>query len=385
MVASLAALALPPLPEFHLASLPPIADDALKLTVFTHSSWHRSIRNAQALRPDYQLPGDYEKLEHVGDTIMGAMVTLLLQDLYPNLPSGSATMLKAHLVSNETLAQICKREGLMENLRAAPSTLYTVQGQVKAQASVFEAYIAGVFYDFICSPVPGGYNDDDMSVRVTVDGESARDDLSSYGMVLDEAKSVDLHQEEGSANGDSTPPADRLRSFASRTSRAPSRAASVTPATDAVESLYQPTAPPTRLPPLDDPRLRTNGQAMDYVAHFFRPLFTPVAHFAFKFMREKAEELENTKGARGTDEPLDDALTAGAAAGLNTYCMQVERQMPQYSYMSKDTDTWECECIVNINGAQYASAAMRRTKKAAMGVAAWKIGKQLGLGWARVE
>jgi hypothetical protein len=95
-------------------------------------------------------------------------------------------MLKAHLVNNETLAQLCQRKGLMESIRAAPSALYTVQGQTKAQASIFEAYIAGVFYDFLRSPTPGGYNDDGMSVMVTLDGESTRDDASADGMVVDE-------------------------------------------------------------------------------------------------------------------------------------------------------------------------------------------------------
>lgn len=95
-------------------------------------------------------------------------------------------MLKAHLVNNETLAQLCVRYGIMDSLRAAPSTLHTIKGQVKAQASVFEAYIAGVYYDFLTSPVPGGYDGDDQSIMVTLDGESTRDDASTCGMVIDE-------------------------------------------------------------------------------------------------------------------------------------------------------------------------------------------------------
>jgi hypothetical protein len=147
--------------------------------------------------------------------------------------------------------------------------------------------------------------------------------------------------------------------------------------------MYQPMASPTRLPPLLDMRERTNGQAMDYVSHFFRPMFTPVAHFAFDFMRTKAEELENTKGTRGTDEPLYDSLTTGATAGLNTFCMQEMRQMPDYSYTPKDVNLWECVCVVHVHGEQYTSVAVRSTKKTAMAVSAWKIGKQLGLNWAR--
>lgn len=124
---------------------------------------------------------------------------------------------------------------------------------------------------------------------------------------------------------------------------------------------------------------------MDYVEHFFRPVFTPVAHFAVNFMREKAKELENMKDAGGTDEPLHGSVTIGATAGLNTYCMQVEGQMPQYVFTAKDISLWECVCTVRINGGQYQSVSVRNTKKASMNVAAWKIGKQLGLSWARDE
>lgn len=94
----LSALALPPLPQFHLPRLPPIADPTLSQTTVTHSSVHQAARNPQSLdlgpatRPD-----DYEKLEHVGDGILGALVTLLLQDLYPQLPPGTATVRNAFL------------------------------------------------------------------------------------------------------------------------------------------------------------------------------------------------------------------------------------------------------------------------------------------------
>lgn len=95
-------------------------------------------------------------------------------------------MLKAHLVNNETLAQLCVRYKIMDGLIAADATRYTLKGQIKAQASIFEAYIAGTFYDFLGSDLPGGYDDDNQSTMVTYDGESARDNASAYGMVIDE-------------------------------------------------------------------------------------------------------------------------------------------------------------------------------------------------------
>ncbi|KLT44472.1 ribonuclease III [Cutaneotrichosporon oleaginosum] len=303
-MASLAAIALPALPQFDVPSLPPIADKALRLSATTHSSYHQTPRNAQSLDLDYQLPEDYEKLEHIGDSVLGTLVTLLLQDLYPNLPAGSTTMLKAHLVKNETLAQISVRQDLMSQLRAAPSAVYTVRGQIKAQASVFEAHIAAVFFDFLRSPTPGGYMDDKRAL------------------------------------------------------------------------------PSTQLPPLPDMRLRTNGQALDYVGHFFRPIFTPIAEFAYAFMATKAEELRNTQHDGGVDEPDFDGLTSGAAASLNTFCMRTVGRIPEYNYIPLDVNAWECECVVVLKGARYVTTAVRSSKKAAMGVAAWKIGKLLNLDWA---
>jgi hypothetical protein len=60
--------------------------------------------------------------------------------------------------------------------------------QVKVRASVLEAYIAAVFYDFLISEVPGAYevdavsDDDTVSCAgATADNESVRDDITEVG------------------------------------------------------------------------------------------------------------------------------------------------------------------------------------------------------------
>lgn len=45
----------------------------------------------------------------------------------------------------------------MDRLIAAPAAYLTAVMQTKVQASMFEAYIAGVFYDFLVSECPGAY------------------------------------------------------------------------------------------------------------------------------------------------------------------------------------------------------------------------------------
>lgn len=82
----------------------------------------------------------------------------------------------------------------MDRLVANQAALYTVKTQTKVQASVFEAYIAGVFYDFLVSEIPGGYDEDDRSIVVTVDGESTRDDASMFAMSVDEVGNKNARQ-----------------------------------------------------------------------------------------------------------------------------------------------------------------------------------------------
>ena len=60
-------------------------------------------------------------------------------------------MLKGQLVSNAILAQVSERYGLPALLRTDPGAQYIVRKQVKAQASVFEAWVAGVYYTVLDS------------------------------------------------------------------------------------------------------------------------------------------------------------------------------------------------------------------------------------------
>ncbi|PRQ78189.1 hypothetical protein AAT19DRAFT_9257 [Rhodotorula toruloides] len=85
---------------------------------------------------------DYERLEHVGDALLGAEVTLLVHKLFPRLVIGIRTLVKATLVSNQTLAIISSRLGFPSQLRAAAAQLYQLRINPLVQASMFEAYLA---------------------------------------------------------------------------------------------------------------------------------------------------------------------------------------------------------------------------------------------------
>lgn len=104
------------------------------------------------------------------------------------LASDITQTLKDCLIANATLAQLSSRYSLPDRIIAAPAALYTTRTQVKVRASVLEAYIAAVFYDFLISEVPGAYQVDDASeddtvscAGATADNESVRDDITEVG------------------------------------------------------------------------------------------------------------------------------------------------------------------------------------------------------------
>lgn len=88
-----------------------------------------------------------ERLEFLGDAILGTVVCEMLYHRFPEEPEGEMTRLKSALVSRRTCANISQRldlahcllvgKGLLSHERIPPSIL----------AAVFEALIAGVYLD----------------------------------------------------------------------------------------------------------------------------------------------------------------------------------------------------------------------------------------------
>lgn len=79
------------LPVFPLPPLPAIEDPELLKQVFTHSSLFEYSRGVFE-EPEDRPARHYEKLEHVGDSILGMIVTTWLHELRPNLTCGTATV-----------------------------------------------------------------------------------------------------------------------------------------------------------------------------------------------------------------------------------------------------------------------------------------------------
>lgn len=79
------------LPVFALPPLPEIKDEAALKQIFTHLSLFQKVKY-KFEDPEDDLAKHYEKIEHVGDSILGMIVTTWLHEIKPGLTPGTATV-----------------------------------------------------------------------------------------------------------------------------------------------------------------------------------------------------------------------------------------------------------------------------------------------------
>src|SRR6266849_4982358 len=119
------------------------ADPTLLTTAFTHVS---------ALKPARKRGDSYQRLEFLGDHVLGLVVSDMLYRAFPNADEGELSKRLADLVRKESCADVAKSLGLFDDIKL---------GQVGASASarlrksvlgdICEAVIGAVFLD-------GGYS-----------------------------------------------------------------------------------------------------------------------------------------------------------------------------------------------------------------------------------
>ena len=86
--------------QFHNITL---LQKALTHSSYANERWHDALKSN-------------ERLEFLGDSILGMVVAENLYRLYPNWPEGDLTRLRANLVCESSLAEIANRCGLGEHL-----------------------------------------------------------------------------------------------------------------------------------------------------------------------------------------------------------------------------------------------------------------------------
>lgn len=140
-------MALKPLFEpGEFPDLPDIQSPDIKLQVFTHRSFY--ARSAHVFEDHVDDPSpDNEKYEHLGDTVLGLVVTSLLLEMYPCLRVGPSTKIRAMMVGNATLSEISLKYKLPDRLRLHPAQAITLRASSNVQADIFESYIGGLYVD----------------------------------------------------------------------------------------------------------------------------------------------------------------------------------------------------------------------------------------------
>lgn len=88
-----------------------------------------------------------ERLEFLGDAILGAVVCEMLFHRFPELPEGDLTRMKSALVSRHMCAIISSRLGLEESLFLGKGLTTHDEVPLSILAAVFESLIAGVYLD----------------------------------------------------------------------------------------------------------------------------------------------------------------------------------------------------------------------------------------------
>jgi ribonuclease III len=89
-----------------------------------------------------------ERLEFVGDAVLGFVVALSLYERFPDAPEGHLTRARAHLVRENTLAQVARRIDLGRAIRVGEGELKS-GGTDRASilADALEAVFGAVFLD----------------------------------------------------------------------------------------------------------------------------------------------------------------------------------------------------------------------------------------------
>ncbi len=92
--------------------------------------------------------GDNQRLEFLGDAVLGLVVGDLLMRLYPDCREGELTQMRSNLVNETRLAAIARQVGLGEHLRLGRGELQS-DGQNKSSilADALEALFAAVYLD----------------------------------------------------------------------------------------------------------------------------------------------------------------------------------------------------------------------------------------------
>ncbi len=109
---------------------------------------HRSASNVRRPRGGRRGAGSNERLEFIGDRVLGLIVAEWLIERFPEEQEGALGPRHAHLVSREVLAEVAVAAGLADALDIAPGEKRAgVGGSTNVLADAMEAAIGALYLD----------------------------------------------------------------------------------------------------------------------------------------------------------------------------------------------------------------------------------------------
>ncbi len=124
------------------------ARPALLTEALTHPSALSTAQKAQRRARRATAPRDYERLEFLGDRVLGLVIADLLWRRFDAEPEGPLTRRHAQLVRRDTLAAVAVEIGLDRVIQLSPAEASSGAARSPAiLADVLEAVIAAVYLD----------------------------------------------------------------------------------------------------------------------------------------------------------------------------------------------------------------------------------------------
>ncbi len=116
--------------------------------VFTDKTLLRSAITHPSAEEVEPVSASYERLEFLGDSILGSIVALTLFRTYENLDEGKLTRLKVSLVSGATLSEVGQELGIDQVIILGASEQGTgARGMHSALENVYESLVGALYLD----------------------------------------------------------------------------------------------------------------------------------------------------------------------------------------------------------------------------------------------
>ncbi len=149
---------------------------------FTHSSFNSDAKTHHH---------DYERLEFMGDSVLGFVIASMLFNEHPDMLEGALTKAKSFLVQSEYLAKLARKIGYPEFIRAGKSlSTQEVMNNQSILEDVFEAVIGAVYLDkgieFARKFIENIYQDDVKNFTL--------EEVKDYKSILQEAMQAEYRE-----------------------------------------------------------------------------------------------------------------------------------------------------------------------------------------------